>query len=105
MYEPLEPVMTIDRALDPESTKLHDWTRVGNIQKKVLLEFGDLDEGFAVADNIFEDEFFFEGNTHVPMENHAVLANWEPTGKVTVWSSTQTPHYLHRELSRVLDLP
>lgn len=105
LYEPLEPVMTIERALTPDSTKIHDWTRTGNIQKKVLLEFGDLDEGFAEADHIFEDEYFFEGNTHVPMENHAVLANWEPTGKVTVWSSTQTPHYLHRELSKVLDMP
>jgi 4-hydroxybenzoyl-CoA reductase subunit alpha len=27
-----------------------------------------------------------------------------PAGKLTVWSSTQVPHYLHRELSRVLGL-
>ena len=26
------------------------------------------------------------------------------TGKLTVWSATQVPHYLHRELARVLDL-
>ncbi len=105
VYEPLQPVMSIDEALDPDSEKIHDWTKHANIQKNVLLEFGDLDEGFAEADRVFEDEYFFEGNTHVPMENHAALANWEPTGKVTVWSSTQTPHYLHRELARVLDLP
>jgi 4-hydroxybenzoyl-CoA reductase alpha subunit len=105
IYEPLQPIMSIDDALDPDAQKIHEWTKHANVQKSVLLEFGDLAEGFAEADRIFEDEFFFEGNTHVPMENHAVLANWEPTGKVTVWSSTQTPHYLHRELSKVLGEP
>jgi 4-hydroxybenzoyl-CoA reductase alpha subunit len=105
IYEPLQPVMTIESALDPEGERIHDWTTNANIQKSVVLEFGDLEQGFAEADQIFEDEFFFEGNTHVPMENHAVLATWEPTGRVTVWSSTQTPHYLHRELAKVLSLP
>jgi 4-hydroxybenzoyl-CoA reductase alpha subunit len=105
IYEPLSPIMSIEAALDPDGVKIHDWTRVGNIQKAVDLEFGDLDRGFAEADYVREDEFFFEGNSHVPMENHAVLANWEPTGKVTVWSSTQTPHYLHRELAKALELP
>ena len=105
IYEPLDTVMSIQEALDPEKPKIHEWTKVANIQKSVDLCFGNLDEGFADADYIQEDEFFFEGNSHVPMENHAVLASWEPTGKVTVWSSTQTPHYLHRELSKVLELP
>lgn len=104
MYEPLQPVMSIEDAIDPSYEKIHDWTRVANIHKDVSLEFGDLDEGFAEADYIREDEFWFEGNTHVPMENHAVVANYDPSGKVTVWSSTQTPHYLHRELSKVLEL-
>lgn len=105
IYEPLQPIMSIEEALAPDGAKIHHWTKVANIQKSVLLEFGDLEEGFAEADLIREDEFFFEGNSHVPMENHAVLANWEPTGKVTVWSSTQTPHYLHRELAKALEMP
>ena len=105
LYEPLPPVMSIDEALADETPKIHDWTRDRNIQKEVLLEFGDLEAGFAEADYIFEDEYFFEGNTHVPMENHAVVADWAANGHVTVWSSTQTPHYLHRELAKVLELP
>lgn len=104
MYEPLQPVMSIEEALDPEGERVHDWTKRANIQKEVDLVFGDLEVGFAEAEYIREDEFWFEGNTHVPMENHAVLANWEPNGKITVWSSTQTPHYLHRELSRALQV-
>ena len=105
MYEPLQPIMSIEEALDPEGEKIHDWTKRANVQKDVELEFGDLVEGFSQAEYVREDEFWFEGNTHVPMENHAVLANWEANGKLTVWSSTQTPHYLHRELSKALQLP
>jgi 4-hydroxybenzoyl-CoA reductase alpha subunit len=105
IYEPLQPIMSIEEALDPGAERIHDGTREANVHKHVALEFGDVEEGFAEADYIREDEFWFEGNTHVPMENHAVLANYEANGRVTVWSSTQTPHYLHRELSKVLELP
>ena len=39
------------------------------------------------------------------MEQYCALATYTPDGKLTLWSSTQTPHYVHRALSRVLDLP
>ena len=57
------------------------------------------------AERILEDTFFYEGNTHLPMEQHATVALPEDDGRVTVWSSTQTPHYLHRALTKVLGLP
>ena len=47
-----------------------------------------------------EDVFFFEGNTHLPMEQHAAVAQWGADGKLTLWSSTQTPHYVHRLLAQ-----
>ncbi|MGH7277447.1 MAG: molybdopterin cofactor-binding domain-containing protein, partial [Candidatus Rokuibacteriota bacterium] len=57
------------------------------------------------ADLVREDVFFFEGNTHLPMEQHAALAHHGPDGKLTLWSSTQTPHYVHRLLGKILDMP
>jgi 4-hydroxybenzoyl-CoA reductase alpha subunit len=39
------------------------------------------------------------------MEQHAAVAQATPDGKVTLWSSTQTPHYVHRALGKVLGLP
>ena len=42
------------------------------------MEFGDVAKGFAEADHVFEDTFFFEGNTHLPMEQHATLAWMRP---------------------------
>src|SRR5438093_5765572 len=57
------------------------------------------------ADHVREDVVFFEGNTHLPMEQHAALAQYAADGKLTLWTSSQTPHYVHRALGKVLDLP
>src|SRR6266550_2087803 len=71
----------------------------------INLEFGDVAAGIGAADLVREDLFFFEGNTHLPMEQHAAVAMWSPDGKLTLWTSTQTPHYVHRALAKVLELP
>ncbi len=88
-----------------DEPRIHDYGDGGNVHKKVSLEFGDVDEGFAEADLIREDTFFYEGNTHLPMEQHAAVAYFDPIKKLTLWSSTQTPHYVHRALAKVLDIP
>jgi 4-hydroxybenzoyl-CoA reductase subunit alpha len=75
------------------------------VHKVVALEFGDADEAIRSADHIREDILFFEGNTHLPMEQHAAVAQHGQDGKLTLWSSTQTPHYVHRALGQVLELP
>jgi len=104
-YEVLEPVMSIDAALQPpKDERIHDYGGPHNIHKLVALEFGDLDAGFARAAKIREDVFFYQGNTHLPMEQHSAVATYVD-GKVTLWSSTQVVHYVHRALSKVLELP
>ncbi|HWZ18682.1 MAG TPA: molybdopterin cofactor-binding domain-containing protein [Ktedonobacteraceae bacterium] len=110
-YEILPALMTIEEALEHPEVKINEEARIGNIHKAVSYEFGDIEGGFAGADYVREDWFFYEGNNHAPMEEHACVANWEPNpsdpvgGKITLWSSTQTPHYVHRELSKVMGLP
>ena len=105
VYEPLTPIHSPEEALATPEPRIHDYGDEGNVHKKVSLEFGDVAAGFAEADQVFEDTFFYEGNTHLPMEQHAALAAADPEGRVTIWSSTQTPHYLHRAASKVLGLP
>ncbi|HKY52144.1 MAG TPA: molybdopterin cofactor-binding domain-containing protein [Candidatus Limnocylindria bacterium] len=104
-YEPLEPIFTIEEALQREDTKIHEDAKRANVFKEVHLAFGDLEAGFAAADHIRDDWSFFEGNTHAPIETHACVASYDGDGKLTLWTSTQVPHYLHRELEKVLDLP
>ena len=104
-YEPLPTILSIDEALARDDIKLHDETRRGNIMKEVHLTFGDVDEGFDEADLVREDTYFFEGTTHAAMEEHACVADGGADGKVTLWTSTQTPHYVHREVAKVLQMP
>ncbi len=104
-YEPLPALTRIEEALEETTVRIHSYGDGPNIHKMVSLEFGDVAEGFARADYIREDIFFYQGNTHLPLEQHAVVADVGPDGKLTVWSSTQTPHYVHRALARVLELP
>ncbi len=104
-YEPLRAISSAAEAVAHPEPRIHDYGDGGNLHKLIDLEFGDVAEGFAEADLVREDLFFFEGNTHLPMEQHAAAAVWSPDGKLTLWSSTQTPHYVHRALAKVLDLP
>src|SRR3989440_6046988 len=104
-YEPLRPVTDAGDALDHPEPRIHDYGDLGNVHKLIHLEFGDVEQGFQDADLVREDTFFFEGSTHLPMEQHAAVADWSADGKLTLWSSTQTPHYVHRALAKVLELP
>jgi 4-hydroxybenzoyl-CoA reductase alpha subunit len=104
-YEPLPSIGSIEDALATPEPRIHDYGDDGNVHKRISLEFGEVEDGFREADLVREDRFFFEGNTHLPMEQHAAVAQKTPDGKLCVWSSTQTPHYLHRALAKVLEMP
>jgi 4-hydroxybenzoyl-CoA reductase alpha subunit len=104
-YAPLRPITDAEDAVAHPEPRIHDYGDAGNLHKLINLEFGDVEAGFAEADLVREDLFFFEGSTHLPMEQHAAVALWSPDGKVTLWSATQTPHYVHRALAKVLELP
>ena len=105
-YEVLKPILTIEEALasTEESERIHTWNRQANIQKAVSFEFGDVDGGFALGP-YFRGHLFLS-RQHPPADG-AVLRGGllRPDDKLTVWSSTQTPHYLHRALAKVLKLP
>src|SRR2546427_2929048 len=106
-YEPLRPITDAEDAVAHPEPCIHEYGDAGNLQKLINLEFGDVDAGFADADLVREDLLFFDGSTHLPMEQHAAVADWSPPpdGKITLWSATQTPHYVHRALAKVLELP
>jgi len=104
-YERLREISSVEDALAHPEPRIHDYGEDGNVHKRISLEFGDVEKGFAEADRVLEGNYFFEGSTHLPMEQHAAVAQRTPDGKLCVWSSTQTPHYVHRALAKVLGMP
>ena len=91
-YKPLPTIATPEEALAQPEARIHDYTDAGNIHRNQAFEFGDVEEALAKSDHVFEDTFFYEGDTHMAMEQHASLATCEGEGKLMLWSSTQDPH-------------
>jgi 4-hydroxybenzoyl-CoA reductase alpha subunit len=108
-YTPLDTISSPEEALAKPEPRIHAYSERGNIHRLQAFEFGkmggDVDAAIAASDHVFEDLFFYEGNTHLPIEQHACVAAVDADGKLTVWSSTQVPHYVHRSLARVLQKP
>ncbi len=104
-YQPLATIDGIETALATPEPRLHDYGEEGNVHKKVSMAFGDIEGALAAADLVLEDTVFYQGSTHLPMEQHAAVAVPEDDDRITVYSATQTPHYVHRALEKVLGLP
>jgi 4-hydroxybenzoyl-CoA reductase subunit alpha len=104
--EPLPTIASLEDALAPTETPIHaDGKATDNVHKRVSMRFGDVDAALERADLLIEDDFFYAGNTHLAMEQHCAVAVPEDDDRLTLYSSTQTPHYVHRALTKVLDLP
>jgi 4-hydroxybenzoyl-CoA reductase alpha subunit len=104
-YTQLKTIADPEEALATAEPRIHAYGDQGNIHRLQAYEFGDVGEALARADHVFEDVFFYQGNTHLPIEQHASVAALDGEGKLTLWSSTQVPHYIHRALANALQLP
>lgn len=103
-YEPLPALLSPEAALTERTTLVHRDSKHGNVSKHVALTFGEVDAKLQGAAVTASGRWRYAGSTHAAIEPHCALASFEPNGQLTVWSSTQIPHYVHRELSRVLGL-
>ena len=106
-YEILEAVHDISKGLDDADDPIHDRGpyHIGesNIQKRVYQEFGRVSE-VKNAEASSLKKWKFAGVNHGFTEPHAVVANWDPRGRLTVYTPQQVPHYLHRSLADVLEI-
>lgn len=106
-YLPLRPFLEMTEALEDagEDEQVHAHSKFNNnIHKKVELRFGNQQEGLDKSAHTCLVEFEFQGVNHGFTEPHAATAWWDENG-LTIISATQVPHYLHRYLSKVLEVP
>lgn len=102
-YEVLPAVFSPEEAMKPEAPRIHD--AHGNCERKIYLEHGDVDEGFILSDKVFEDKFATQFVIHGSLEPHICVASWEPSGRLTVWATTQGPFGLRDALAYTLEIP
>ncbi len=104
-FEALRPVLTIDEGLAPTDEPIHEKTVGGtNVHKAVDQEFGDVEAAFAGSAAVERRHFKFAPVTHAFTEPHCVVAHYDHDGRLTLWSATQVPHYVHRALAEVMEM-
>jgi CO/xanthine dehydrogenase Mo-binding subunit len=114
-YEPLKPIVDPERALEEGAELVHegwaDYTagfpslgRAGNDFAYMTTVKGDVEAGFAEADVIVEERYQSDMSHPVPIEPHALIAQWKGE-HVTVWSSTQVPFLARAATADVLGVP
>jgi CO/xanthine dehydrogenase Mo-binding subunit len=120
-YEELPAVLNIEDALKPGAMLVHDSVKLPtsgfadlaeikpiegtNLCTHFRLNRGDIEKGFAEADQIFEDTFTLPATQHSFLETHACIASVEPGGRITVWATTQNPFVVRTQLANIFKVP
>jgi 4-hydroxybenzoyl-CoA reductase alpha subunit len=103
-YEELPAVFTPEEALAEGAPVIHEeYPR--NLCAEVHQEFGDVESAFKECDLIRTDTFINKRQDGAFLEPNGCIADYDVTGHMTLWSSTQAPHYVQRTVAMVLRLP
>ena len=80
-------------------------TKAVNIAQQAHFHRGDIAKAFAESDLVLEKTYRVPMVHQGYLEPHAVLAQWDSTGLLTLWSSTQGSFNTRSEVADVLELP
>jgi CO/xanthine dehydrogenase Mo-binding subunit len=103
-YEELPVVLTAEDALKPDAPLVNEFSK-SNLAYFSDFTFGDPEKGFQEADHIREETFSSQRVTVGFIEPHACLAEVDPTGRVLLQGSKQSPYITWRHMCRALDIP
>src|SRR4029077_1259582 len=93
-YEPLPPVLDMEKAILKDAPVIHE--ELGsNLSYDVKRSVGDIEAAFNEADVKIKQRLIQQRLIPIAVETRGVLADFKPfTGKLTIWSSTQIPHFV-----------
>ena len=107
-YEILDSIHDMKKGLEDSEVPIHDRGKYhigrSNVQKRVFQEFGNI-KSVQKAISSSKVKWKFAGVNHGFTEPHATVAHWDPSGRLHLYTPQQVPHYLHRSLADVLDVP
>jgi carbon-monoxide dehydrogenase large subunit len=104
-YQELPVVADPEESLQPGALLIHEGSK-NNVVFGFSIEKGNVDQALAAAPYTLRERFRHHRYCAAPLECRGVLAWVEPkTNILTVWSSTQMPHLVRRQIAAQLDLP
>jgi len=102
-YESLPALHDPFKAMEETDVKIHSR---GNVAFKVKKVYGDIQAGFNNADIIIDNTYRTSKQKHAALEPFGTcVAHYQANGKLTVYSSTQLPHWSRHYLAGALELP
>ncbi len=115
-YEPLPGVFDPEFGASPEAPLVHPdlanyecvpfiFPQAGtNISNWFKVRKGDMDRGWGEADLIYEHKYRVPHIQHVPLETHVCVAQQDVNGKITLWSSSQSPFAQRNLIAKALHI-
>lgn len=103
-FEELPLVLDGQAAMDEGQPQLHE-TYKNNICAQVNWDFGDVAKGRKDAYLIRTDRMTSQMQDAAFMEPQSMLAETDSNDNLTLWTSTQAPHYVQRTLAMALGIP
>jgi putative selenate reductase molybdopterin-binding subunit len=110
-YEILAAVFDPAEAMRPGAPILHNRgpeARIPDPQRNIAGEIhghvGNVDEGFAEAEVVYEGTYISQRVQHAHLETHCAIGWLDEMGRLNIRSSTQTPFLTRRALAGLFDL-
>ena len=113
-YEVLPAVLDKEEAMKPGAPVIHDEPEYvpfavcdpqRNLAAEIRIDIGDVEKGFAEADEIFEGVYEVPKVQQAHIEPHVALTYWDENDRLVIRTSTQVPFHVRRQLAPVLGLP
>ncbi|MCS6994786.1 MAG: molybdopterin-dependent oxidoreductase, partial [Anaerolineales bacterium] len=112
-YEILPAILDMREALDnptiihdePEYVNFAESDPRRNLAAHIRIDIGDVEKGFAEADEIFEAEYEVPKVQQAHIEPHVCVTYWDEDDRLVIRTSTQVPFHVRRILAPVLGLP
>ena len=103
-YELLPAVFDAEEAMQPGAPLVHETDR-NLVVPPIVIQIGDIEQGFAEADYIVEEVYTTGRPAPTYMEPNACVAQFDNAGNLIVWASTQGPFMVRGILAEVLGIP
>ncbi|NIQ40264.1 MAG: molybdopterin-dependent oxidoreductase [Proteobacteria bacterium] len=102
-YEALPAVFDPFEAMKDGAPLIHEG-KEKNIAAVVKRNLGDPEGAFAESDHIFEDDYNTPAVSHTNLEPRCTVASVGEEGILSIWTPTQSPYFVRKEIAHVLDL-
>ena len=87
---------------EPDTEKIHDAAH--NIVHHIEAQLGNVEQGFAEADHVFERSYYVHQVQQVPIEPHIAISWWDSDERMVIRTSTQVPFHVRRMVAPLLGL-